>query len=272
MRSRVARVLGVVLGVLIVGLVFAVIAAMFAFSPQYVLRVLAWQESDAFGWQKFPARELRPAETPFQFEADPDSRAPQLFQSLAGVDDWDAYLEETETQAFIVIQDGTVLYERYLNDTQRDSIVTSFSVAKSYTSALIGIAIEEGYIGSVEDPVTDYLPELAARDPRFESITLRHLLLMASGLDYQAYRSLLFDGDDPLTTYYPDQRKITLENTHIVDPAGEYFRYNKYHPQLLGMVLERATGMTVTEYLQSKIWDPLGMEYGGSWSLDSKQS
>jgi CubicO group peptidase (beta-lactamase class C family) len=202
----------------------------------------------------------------------PDDRVPALFQDLAGVADWDSFLEDTETQAFIVLQDGDVLYERYFNNTQRDSIVTSFSVAKSFASALIGIAIEEGYIGDVNDPVTDYLPELAERDPRFESITLRHLLMMSSGLDYQANRSLLFNGDDPLTTYYPDQRQISLNNTQIVDPPGSYFQYNKYHPQLLGMVLERTTGMPVTEYLQTRLWDPLGMEFGGSWSLDSETS
>ena len=272
MKSRIVKAVAILLGAL--GVIFAVvlIAAMVAFSPQYVLRVLAWQESDAFDWQKFPARELHPSGVPSEFDKSLDDRVPELFQDLVGVEDWELFLEDSQTQAFIVLQDGEVLYERYFNDTQRDSIVTSFSVAKSFTSALIGIAIEEGFIGDVEDPVTDYLPELAERDPRFESITLRHLLMMSSGLDYQAYRSVLFDGDDPLTTYYPDQWQISLDNMQIVDPPGSYFQYNKYHPQLLGMVLERTTGMPVTEFLQTRIWDPLGMEYGGSWSLDSEKS
>jgi len=88
--------------------------------------------------------------------------------------------------------DGAILYENYFNNTQRDSIVTSFSVAKSFDSALIGIAIQEGYIKSVNDPITVYLPELAERDARFEKITIRHLLLMASGLEYKEFRPLLF--------------------------------------------------------------------------------
>ena len=95
---------------------------------------------------------------------------------------------------------------------------------------------------------------------------------MASGLDYQDFRPLLFNGDDPLTSYFPDQRKLALENTHIIDAPGLYFQYNKYHPQLLGMILERTTGMSVTQYLQTKLWDPLGMEYDGSWSTDSQAS
>ena len=171
-----------------------------------------------------------------------------------------------------MIQDGSIRYENYFNGTQRDTMVTSFSVAKSFTSALIGIAIDEGYIKSLDEPITTYLPELAKRDPRFNEITIRHLLLMSSGLEYVEFRPLLFNSDDILTSYYNDQRKISLENTHIIDPAGQYFRYNKYHPQLLGMILERATGMTVTHYLQTRIWNPLGMEFDGSWSTDSKSS
>jgi CubicO group peptidase (beta-lactamase class C family) len=272
MKSRIGKAVATTLGVLVAILAFALVAAMVAYSPQYVLRVLAWQESDAFDWQKFPPRQLQPAGVTSQFDERLDDRVPALFQNLAGVADWDSFMESTETQAFIVLQDGEVLYERYFNDTQRDSIVTSFSVAKSFTSALIGIAIGEGFIGDVNDPVPNYLPELAERDPRFEEITIRNLLMMSSGLDYQANRSFLFNGDDPLTTYYPDQRQISLDNTQIIDPPGRYFLYNKYHPQLLGMVLERSTGIPVTEYLQTRIWDPLGMEFGGSWSLDSEKS
>ena len=101
---------------------------------------------------------------------------------------------------------------------------------------------------------------------------MRDLLRMAAGLDYQELRWFLFNGDDPLTTYYPDQREITLENTNIVDPPGLYFNYSKYHPQMLGMILERATDMSVTEYTQTRPWDPLGMEFDGAWALDSVES
>jgi CubicO group peptidase (beta-lactamase class C family) len=195
-----------------------------------------------------------------------------LLAELAATEDWNQFLADHQTQAFLVIQDGVIRYEEYFNDTTRDSIVTSFSVAKSYVSTLIGIAIEEGFIESVDDPITRYLPELAERDSRFEQITIRHLLRMASGLDYQEFRPLLLNSDDPLTTYHPDQRAISLENTHIVDAPGLYFLYNKYHPQLLGMILERTTGMTPTAYLQTRLWDKIGTEYDASWSVDSVES
>ena len=257
----------------IIATVAACLAAAFITYPsQYIFRVIAWRESDAFDWQKFPAHPLAAAPEPHRFAEIPDDRVPALFSELAAVTNWDAFQEENRTQAFIVLHNGTVVYERYYNDSRRDSIVTSFSVAKSFASALIAIAIDEGYIASVDDPITRYLPELVSRHPRFAQITIRHLLLMSSGLEYQEFRFPGLNSDDALTTYYPDQRWLALNNTRIVDPPGLVFQYNKYHPQLLGMILERTTGMTVTNYLQTRLWDPLGMEFGGSWSTDSEES
>jgi CubicO group peptidase (beta-lactamase class C family) len=267
--TRVLRNLGIVL---LSAIVLWLAIVMIVYSPEYVYRTIVWQDSDAFDWQKFPNHQLTASATPYHFAEAPDPRVEETFQEIADTDNWNKYLEENSTQSFIVIKDGTVVYENYFNGAQRDSMVTSFSVAKSFTSGLIGIAIDEGFIKSVNDPITNYLPELAERDPRFNDITIRHLLLMSSGLDYVAFRPLIFNSDDILTTYYPDQRRISLGNTHIIDPPGVYYRYNKYHPQLLGMILERATGMTVTDFLQTRVWDKLGMEYGGSWSTDSKTS
>jgi CubicO group peptidase (beta-lactamase class C family) len=269
---KLMRVFGKLVVALLGAVMLAVAAALMIYPPEYVYRTLVWQGSDAFDWQKFPSHPLHAAPTAFLFDGKPDPRVEELFQQISGARNWNSFLEANHTQAFIVIKDGAVVYENYFNNTQRDSMVTSFSVAKSFTSALIGIAIQEGYIQSVDDLITTYLPELAKRDPRFEQITIRDLLLMSSGLEYQEFRPFLFNSDDILTSYYPDQRKLSLENTHIIDPPGLHFQYNKYHPQLLGMILERTTGMPVTTYLQTRIWDKVGMEFDGSWSTDSKTS
>jgi CubicO group peptidase (beta-lactamase class C family) len=248
--------------------------AVFTYNVEYVSRLLRWGRSDVNTYLiDLPQRPLQPAPTPYYFEDAPDEeRVAALFESILEVDDFETFLEESDTLAFLVIQDDRLLYEHYFNGAQRDSLMTSFSVAKSFTSALIGAAIAQGTINSVDDAITDYLPELAERDARFEDITIRHLLMMASGLDYQEMRAGLFNGDDPLTTYYPDQRQITLENTRIIDPPGAYFRYNKYHPQLLGMILERTTGRSVVDFMQESLWDSVGMEFSGSWNLDSEES
>jgi CubicO group peptidase (beta-lactamase class C family) len=140
-------------------------------------------------------------------------------------------------------------------------------VAKSFVSALVGIAIGEGKIASARDPITKYLPELAERDPRFSQITIEALLRMSSGIRYEEFPFLT--GDDAKTYYYPDLRTLALQQTEVVGEPGAAFLYNNYHPLLLGLILERATGVPVPEYLQERIWKPLGMEYPGSWSLDS---
>lgn len=261
----------VVFGAVVVG---GTAVASFVYGPEYVARVLVMRESSQVDYlENFPLAPLAAAERPNPFGSAPEEdRVEATLAAALGVDDVEEFLIDTATQALIVIQDGDVLYERYFNGASRDTMLTSFSVAKSFASALVGIAIDEGFIDDVDDPITDYLPELADRDTRFSQITIRHLLRMASGMEFEEMRWGLFNGDDPLTTYYPDQREISLENTEIVDGPGEYFRYNKYHPQLLGMILERSTGMSVTEYTQSRLWDPLGMEYDGAWALDSVES
>jgi CubicO group peptidase (beta-lactamase class C family) len=135
---------------------------------------------------------------------------------------------------------------------------------------LIGAAIDDGYIQSVHDPITDYLPELAARDPAFSRIAIYDLLRMSSGIEYDGLGGLA--GDDSKTYYWPDLRKLALEETTIVAPSASGFVYNNYHPLLLGLILERVTGMSVTDYLETRIWQPIGMEFDGSWSLDSETS
>lgn len=279
--SRLLKAIGILLLVLVGLLMLGLILASIIYPYEYVYRMIAWGLMPP-GWadshlndylNNFPAHRLDAAPQPFTFDDSGDEElVAGVFEGILDVGDFDVFLEENGTKAFIIIQDDAILYEKYFNSAQRDSMVTSFSVAKSFTSALIGIAIDEGYINSVDDPITDYLPELLERDSRFSDITIRHVLRMASGLEYQEDRLGLFNGDDPITTYYPDQRKAALEFTHIEDPPGEYFLYNKYHPQLLGMILERTTGVSVTEYMQTKLWDPIGMEFGGSWSIDSEKS
>lgn len=270
--KKVLKIAGWMIGVLIGIVILALLVAVIVYPYEYVRRVISWRETDYGDYMNnFPGRELTSAPRTFYFdESYGEKRVAGQFEALLKVDDFESFLEAENTQAFIVIQGDDIHYEKYFNQTQRDTLLTSFSVAKSFGSALIGIAIAEGHIQSVNDPITDYLPELAARDPRFEDITIRHLLMMASGLDYQAMRWAILNGDDPLTSYYPDQRKAALEFTWVVDPPGQYFLYNKYHPQLLGLILERTTGKSVTQYLQEKIWDPIGMEYDGSMSLDSQ--
>ena len=252
---------------IIVLLAMPILYAYLAYPAEYVNRVLRAGDADVYDYQILLERPLDASDSPFEFSLSLDEdRVRTQFEAVSGIDDFDSFLAKNRSQAFIVIQNDNILYEQYFNGASRDSIVTSFSIAKSFTSALIGIAISEGQIHSVDDPITDYLPELAERDPAFKNITIRDLLMMSSGIKYEEFPFVT--GDNTKTYWYPNLRQLALEDTQIVGVPGEEFHYNNYHPLLLGMIIERATGTSVANYLQEKIWKPVGMEYPGSWSLD----
>jgi CubicO group peptidase (beta-lactamase class C family) len=176
-------------------------------------------------------------------------------------------LRASDTHAFIVIRDNQVLYEDYFNGFARDSLCTSWSLSKSVTSALVGIAISEGYIKSLDDPITNYLPELKGQG--FDAITIRNLLTMGSGI---RYRLSFFPWDEfVLAGYYPDLRQLLLSDLKILEPPGQSFHYNNFNVELIGMILERTTHRAPSQYLQEKLWQPIGMEYSATWSVDSEQ-
>jgi len=266
-RSRLLRAASILLAA--IGLVLLVSCLLYP--PTYVYRLIGWGMADVNDYQRFPAQELETGPSDFAFRRSRgEARVAALFEAQPEVDRLDEFLASQHTQAFLVIQDDAILYEKYFGGAARDSIVTSFSVAKSFVSALVGIAIGEGKIASVRDPITQYLPELAERDPRFSKIGIEDLLRMSSGIRYREFPFLW--GDDAKTYYYPDLRELALQHTEVAGEPGRAFLYNNYHPLLLGLILERATGVPVAEYLQEKIWKPLGMEYPGSWSLDSTET
>lgn len=255
---------------LLVMIAFIVLSVMY--SSTYIGRMILWQDADVDDYLRFPGRDVAAASEPFMFRqpTDPGSAAQRVREAMALSvtihGEPDAFLEATQTQAFLVIQEDEVLFERYVDGFARDSTATSFSVAKSFVSALVGIAIEEGAIGSADDPITTYLPELLKRDARFADISVRNLLDMTSGIRYD--ESGILDADDALTYYFDDLRALALGRTEVERPPGEVWLYNNYNPLLLGLILERQTAMPVAQYLEKKIWTRIGTEFPASWSLD----
>jgi CubicO group peptidase (beta-lactamase class C family) len=237
-----------------------------------IARAMLWREADVGDQHLVPARTI-----PAGDEASPLSAGDEIDPPApaSGAEDdraFDEFLRETGTLGFVVLDDDLLVYERYFGGADRQTRQTSFSVAKSFLSTLIGIAIDEGLIGSVTDPVTEYLPELSERDPRFERITLRDLLTMSSGIRYEEQSLPLPWGDDVDTYYGTDLRDLGLSATQIVRPPGQEWLYNNYNPLLLGLVLERATGTSVSDYMARRLWQPLGAEADATWSLDSEGS
>jgi len=263
-----------------IGLIAPVLAASPAgatpwINGDYLARWVFWglrqQVSPSDAYRMFPYRTIDNAPPAYQFPRAPAGALPIEVEYKDGGAikrvALDELLESTGTHAFIVIKDGTLLDERYLNGYQRDSICISRSVAKSFTSALVGIAIDEGFIKSVDDPIINYLPEL--KDRGFDAITIRNLLTMGSGIRYRI--SPLPWDEDALYYFYPDLRNLLLTDMAVAEPPGNAFHYTDYNVGLLAIIVERTTHRTVSEYLQEKIWKPIGMEYPATWSLDSVQ-
>jgi CubicO group peptidase (beta-lactamase class C family) len=230
-------------------------------------RALIWRESDVGDQYRFPARRI-----PASARASPLPRGGEADFVVSGEGtELDEFLRETDTLAFLVVHEDRLVLERYFGGATRESLQTSFSAAKSFVSTLVGIAIDARLIGSVDDRLTEYLPELAARDSGFQQITLRDLLTMSSGIRYRedGFPSL---GDDTYTYYGVDLRDVALNRVRIEGPPGVSWQYNNYHPLLLGLVLERTTGTSVSNFMATRLWQPLGAEADATWNLDSERS
>jgi CubicO group peptidase (beta-lactamase class C family) len=259
-------------GIGLLALLLAALGVAFlVYPPAYVWRTLSLGDSDVDDQFRFPKREVRAApgarEMPVALDA---QRVRRAFAAAMPGQELEAWLAANTTQGFVVLQRGQVVYEAYFNGHRRDDTATSFSIAKSVLGTLVDLAVADGRIGSLDDPLTKYLPELRQRDPRFEQVSLRHLLNMNAGLHYTEYPFLTSDG--PKTYYWPDLRQLALQRSTVERPPGQAWLYNNYHPLLIGLVLERTTGMPVSQWLEQRLWQPMGMSAGASWSLDSEAS
>lgn len=179
-----------------------------------------------------------------------------------------AWLAERGTVALIVLQDGRLVHERYFDGYTRETAGSSFSVAKSVVSALLGIALDEGRIASLDEPVTRWLPELGRSDARYGAITLRHLLAMRSGIAFdEGYRSPLSEAS---RFYLARDLGARVRALAIAGAPDRLFSYQSGDTQLLAMALERAVGEPLARYAERKLWQPMGAEFDASWSLDSR--
>ena len=177
------------------------------------------------------------------------------------------FLDKTETVAFLIIRNDSIIYHHYAEGFSDSSILPSFSVSKSVVSALLGIAIHEGYIHSVDQPVTDFLPGL--KDPGFSKVTLRNLLEMRSGIRFDEGYMNPFGAMAKF--YYGDNLRKYTYNLKVTGIPGEVYEYQSCNSELIAMAIEQAVGKKLPVYLEEKIWKPMGMEYDATWSVDSEK-
>jgi CubicO group peptidase (beta-lactamase class C family) len=183
--------------------------------------------------------------------------------------DMRAYMAHQRNAGLIIIQDGKIRFEEYALGYGPEGRWTSFSVAKSFTSSLVGAAVKDGYIKSLEDKVSAYIPGL--RGSSYDDVTVRQLLTMTSGVkwneDYTDRNSdvALFDRHQPdpgedITVSY--MKRLPREA-----PAGTKWVYKTGETNLIGVLVSSATGKTLSSYLSEKIWKPFGMEGEAIWML-----
>jgi len=184
----------------------------------------------------------------------------------------DEFLEKSSTNALLVINNQRIVAEIYRNGSNERSRFISWSMAKSITSTLIGIALSEGKIDNIDDLVTKYLPEMEGSG--YQGVTIKQLLMMRSGVDWlEIYRfkdptQLTEVHDNSLVAYKYRWCDYAAKQSKPKNTPGTVFNYSTLDASVLGCILERAVGMKGADYMTEKLWKPAGMERDGYWIMD----
>jgi CubicO group peptidase (beta-lactamase class C family) len=248
-------------------LAVALAALHLSYPLPYVYTVVVDQGPDFDDIYQFPARSIAASGSPDELTLSLDPRVAEVLEQHPDVEQLGTLLDETETTAFLVVHEGRLVEERYLLGHDRHSFQNTFSISKSFMSALVGLAVRDGVL-ELDAPITRYLPELGERDERFAEITVEHLLDMRSGIRYSRKVEFPFvNQHDPLVYYFPDLESVVLQRTTIASPPGD-FQYTNYNPPLLGLALRRTTGVPAAEYLERELWHPMGASGPAGWTTD----
>jgi CubicO group peptidase (beta-lactamase class C family) len=248
----------------------AALVFLFLLQSCHVGRFFIYNFADIRDHRIFPNKEIKKSEIPFRFIESPSPnnlKLPKTVTRRFKVVNFEEALKKSGTMTLIVIRNDSIIYQWERKGYTNSKVIPSFSLAKSFVSVLTGIAVDEGYIKSIDDPITNYLDYLDKE--KFGKITIQHLLDMQSGIKFNENYFNPFS--DIAKYYYGTHLKKYLSHLDVEYEAGKKFRYISINTQILGLILEKATGKSLTEYLQEKLWTPLGMEYEASWSIDSKK-
>jgi CubicO group peptidase (beta-lactamase class C family) len=218
-------------------------------------------------YQSFNSTTIAASNNPFYLAVD-SQKLPDTFDYDGGELSTEAFIEKSQTTGLLVLKNGEIVYEKYWLGHAEDKQHISFSVAKSFISALMGIAIEQGFISSIEQDVTDFVPELVGTG--YDKVRIKDVLQMSSGVRF----------NEDYADFYSDINRFsraTAFGTSLDDfsaslererQPGTYHQYVSIDTQVLGMILTRATGKSLTDYLSESIWQPLGMEHKAYWLTD----
>ncbi len=217
----------------------------------------------------FPHTTLPPSVAPLEFGQGSQIALPESFLYEGTQVDTETFLTETDTVAMLVLQQGEVRFERYTLTGGRVVPWISMSVAKSFISALVGIAVGEGKIQSIEDPITKYVSKL--KGSAYDDVRIKDILQMSSGAEWNEDYS---DPESDINRFGKifalggslDEFAATLQRD---TQPGTVNHYNSIDTQVLGMLLVSATGRSISDYMSEKLWQPMGAESAAHWLVDS---
>lgn len=175
------------------------------------------------------------------------------------------FFSKTKTLAFIILKKDSIIYENYYNGSERSSVNQLFSITKTITATMLGWAIEDGFIKSVEQKVSEFLPQ--TKNTKLGEVKLSHLLNMSSGINYNEYRNIV----RTLKFYYQKEYDNICEEVKMKKTPGKSFAYKSIDTQILSMCIENATFKNVDNYFFEKVWNHLGPIFPSYWSVDSKE-
>lgn len=218
----------------------------------------------------FPTSTVSKSESPYILPTSSNTISiPETFQYEDSTVNTQDYLNHVLADAFLIIQNDSVRYENYSNGFKAEDVHISWSMSKSVVSALIGIAIEEGHIKSIEQTVTDYLPDF--KDTGYDDVRIKDVLQMSSGVffneDYGDFNSDI----NVMGRYFAlgmPMREFSKRLIRDKEP-GTYNHYVSIDTQVLGMILVTATGRSISDYMKEKLWEPLGATSDAYWIVDN---
>jgi CubicO group peptidase (beta-lactamase class C family) len=237
--------------------VLIVLGLLLAVSPLYIQRGITRNFSNVTDYKFFDNNIVKAgAPQPWNVAADMGKNAPSdvLLKKI----------EDNKTIAFLVIQNDSIRYEKYWNGYSAGSYSGSFSMAKSIVSLLMGVAIEERKIGSVDEPISKYVKEF--KKPGTDTITIKELLAMSGGFNWKESYINIFG--KTANAYYGDDLKDLIGNLEAERTPGVKFEYSSNETQILGWILENVYKKPLSDIASEKIWSKIGAEHDALWSTD----
>jgi CubicO group peptidase (beta-lactamase class C family) len=213
---------------------------------------------------------LSPSSNPLNFKSSKTISLPSSFNFNDAVIGTENFLQRTDTSALLILQNGRIQFEKYWLTGGENVQWMSMSVAKSFISALVGIAIRDGHINNIEEAISDYVPEL--KNSPYNNVRIKDVLQMSSGASWNE------DYSDPESDINRWAKIFALGGSfdEFIQTLSDDFkpgtrnRYNSMDTQALGMLVNRATGKTITNYMTEMLWHPMGASNEGYWLLDSE--